>query len=342
MAQVAEAANVSIFTVSAVVNGTSVVSDGLSKRVEAAIAATGYKPSVLARSLRTGRSKTVGLTVGDITNPFYTDVVSSVQRYLQAAGYAVMLCCNDRDVTVQDEQIELLRSRMVDGLIISPTGDDAILRKALDHSQVPVVLVDRFVEGLKCDAVVIDNRAAVTDAMQYILSLGHTRIGFISGMFDSYTGKERLAGYYAALEAAGIEREPSLVQLGNFRVDDAYNAALRLMTSPHPPTAIFSSNNLMVIGTMKALKDLGLQCPEDVSVAGLDDFPWADAFKPYLTTVEQPVRAIGEQAAKLLLERMENTDDHEARTVVLKGQLKVRGSCLPVTRTRTGAIEAAS
>lgn len=340
MMEVAEAANVSIFTVSAVVNGTSVVSEELRKRVEAAIAATEYKPSILARSLRTGRTKTVGLVVGGITNPFYTDVVAVIQRHLQAAGYMVMLCCNDRSVTIQEEQVELLRSRMVDGLIISPTGDDALLRKALAHCDVPVVLIDRVVDGLECDAVIIDNRAAVTDAMQYLLSLGHRRIGFVSGLLESYTGRERLAGYYATLDSAGIEHEPGLVQLGNFRVDEAYSAVLRLMTGPNPPTAIFPSNNLMVIGVMKALRDLGLSCPEDVSVAGLDDFPWADAFKPYLTTVEQPVRAIGERAAQLLLERMDGCDTQEARTIVLQGKLKIRDSCLPAVQVQTATAPA--
>jgi LacI family transcriptional regulator len=253
----------------------------------------------------------------------------------------VMLCCNDRSVAIQKEQVELLRSRMVDGLIISPTGDDALLRQALAHCDVPVVLIDRVVEGLECDAVVIDNRAAVTEAMQYLLGLGHRQIGFVSGLLESFTGRERLAGYYAALDAAGIERASHHVQLGNFRVDEAYDAALRLMNGPNPPTAIFSSNNLMVIGVMKALRDLGLSCPEDVSVAGLDDFPWSDAFKPYLTTVEQPVRAIGERAAQLLLERMDGHDTQEARTIVLQGELKIRASCLPAAQVPTVPVSAA-
>ena len=154
-------------------------------------------------------------------------------------------------------------------------------------------------------------------------------IGFVSGMFNSFTGRERLAGYHDALAESGIVSEPDLVQLGNFRVDDAYTAALRLLTAPNPPTAIFSSNNLMVIGVMKALRDLGLDCPNDVSVASLDDFPWADAFKPQLTTVAQPVRTIGEQAAGLLLERLGGRGPDQPRRVVLRGELRVRGSCRP-------------
>jgi len=327
MVAVAEAARVSIFTVSAVVNGTSVVSDELRLRVEEAIRTTGYKRNSIARSLKTGRTQTVGVVIGDITNPYYTDVVASVQQVLYRAGYGVMLCCNDRNVTLQSDHIAVLHDRMVDGLIIAPTGDDEHLRQALEQTHLPVVLIDRVLDGLDCDAVVIDNRAAVISAMRYLLSLGHRRIGFVAGMYESFTGRERLAGYHAALGESGVEYEPDLVQLGNFRIDEAYNAALRLMTLPNPPSAIFSSNNLMVIGVMKALDHLGLNCPEDVSIAGLDDFPWADAFRPQLTTVAQPTRQIGEQAANLLLERLagQATGKH-GRRVVLNAELRIRGS----------------
>ncbi len=337
MVAVAEAAKVSIFTVSAVLNGTSVVSDELRERVEAAIKATGYKRNAVARSLKTGRTQTVGVVIGDITNPFYTDVVAAVQQVLYRAGYGVMLCCNDRNVTLQQDHIAVLRDRQVDGLIISPTGDDEQLRLALDQTHLPVVLIDRIIEGLNADAVIIDNRSAVQGAMRYLISLGHRRIGFVSGMFESFTGRERLAGYYEALEESGIVREAELVQLGNFRIDEAYNATLRLMNAANPPTAIFSSNNQMVIGVMKALSHLKLSCPEDVSVAGLDDFPWADAFSPQLTTVAQPVRAIGEQAAHLLLERLDGRAKGKSRKVVLSGELKIRESCRRVPAVRNVA-----
>lgn len=338
MVAVAEAAKVSIFTVSAVLNGTSVVSDELRERVERAIEKTGYKRNAVARSLKTGRTQTVGVVIGDITNPFYTDVVAAVQQVLYSAGYGVMLCCNDRNVTLQRDHIAVLHDRMVDGLIISPTGDDEHLRNALEQTHLPVVLIDRILEGLECDAVIIDNRTAVIGAMRYLLSLGHRRIGFVAGMFESFTGRERLAGYHAALGENGVDYEPDLVQLGNFRIDDAYNATLRLMTLPNPPTAIFSSNNLMIIGVMKALGHLGLSCPDDVSVAGLDDFPWTDAFRPQLTTVAQPTRAIGEQAANLLLERLDGRATGKGRRVVLNGELKIRESCRRAVQARPVAV----
>lgn len=331
MVEVANAADVSVFTVSAVLNGKQVVSDELRKRVQAAIVKTGYKRNTLARSLKTGRSMTVGLVLGDITNPFYTDVTAVIQRELHTAGFAVIFCGNNGSVALQDEHIELLRDRMVDGLIMSPTGKDDQLRTTLKDTHIPVVLIDRILEGFDCDSVVLDNRAAVADAMNYLISLGHRRIGFVSGYLDSFTGAERLAGYRQALESSGIPFEPELVEMGNFRSDDAYNATLRLMTNhPDRPTALFSSNNVMVIGIMKALRDLNIDCPKDVSVTGLDDFPWADAFHPQLTTVAQPVSAFGEHASRMLLDRIEGRVDDTPRHMVLRGELRVRQSCRPV------------
>jgi LacI family transcriptional regulator len=339
MAAVAEKAGVSIFTVSAVVNGTAQVSDERRLRVEQAIEAIGYKHNAVARSLKTGRTLTIGVVVGDITNPFYTDVVAVIQQELHRSGYAVMLCCNDRSAELQAEHISLLRNRMVDGLIISPVGNDEQLQAALEGARIPVVLVDRTLRDNRYDAVVLDNKAAVTEAMQYLLSLGHRRIGFISGNPATYTGRHRLEGYRASLKAAGIPIEDDLCQLGGFRAEEAYTAALRLLTGPNPPTAIFPANNLMMIGAMKAVRDLGLTCPDDVSVVGFDDFPWAEAFIPQLTTIAQPVRQIGEESVRLLVERLgEKSKPVAPRRVQLKGELKVRTSCRPlVARKATPA-----
>jgi LacI family transcriptional regulator len=338
MVQVAEMAEVSIFTVSAVVNGTSPVSDALRARVDAAIRQSGYRPSALARSLRTGQTHTVGLSIGDITNPFYTDVVARVQRDLHAAGYAVMLCCNERDVTLQDEQIALMRARQVDGLIVSPTGEDARLRRALEEVGAPVVLIDRVLPGFDCDAVVLDNRAAVGAAVAHLTGLGHRRIGLVAGILESFTGRERLAGYRDALARAGLPADPELVQVGSFRSAEAAVAAQRLMALAEPPTALIAANNLSAIGVMKGLSGLGFFCPDDVSLVAIDDFPWADVFEPKLTAVAQPVEAFGAEAARMLVERMRGTVKGKGRTVVLDGTLNVRTSSRRIGASRSAGL----
>ena len=210
MIDVARHAGVAISTVSAILNGTSNVSPELTQRIEAAIAAIGYERNAIARSLKTGATHTIGLTVADIRNPFFTDVVATIQNVLNRAGFAVMLCSNDEDTTKQDEQIKLLLERMVDGLIIAPAGDDEVLRRLVKSTRKPVVLIDRMIEGLGVDAVLLDNTEAVSEAVRYLTGLGHKRIGYISGTPNTTTGRDRLEGYCHALAVAGIELDPTL------------------------------------------------------------------------------------------------------------------------------------
>jgi len=330
MIDVAGAARVSVATVSAFINGTSNVSPELAQRIEAAVRAIGYERNAIARSLKTGATRTIGLTVADIRNPFFTDVVATIQQVLNDAGYAVMLCSNDEDTAKQDEQIKLLLDRMVDGLIIAPAGGDEIITRLVRSTRKPVVFIDRVIAGLDVDAVVIENAQAVRDAVSYLISLGHRRIGYLSGTAGASTGRDRLSGYRDALQEAGIAFDGRLVRDGQFREADGYRATMQLMTMPDRPTAIFSANNLMVIGAMRAIRDMGLNCPADVSVASIDDFAWADVFSPRLTTVAQPVEAIGEQAARLLLDRLSGIAPPTPRIVRLHGQLTIRGSCAAV------------
>ena len=205
MLHVAEAARVSVATVSAVINGTATVSRELTERIEQAIRDIGYKRNAIARSLKMGTTHTIGLTVPHIANPFFTDVVSVIQQAFDRAGYAVMLCCTDEHLDNQDAQIRLLLDRMVDGLIVARVGDSANFKKLVDGANVPVVLIDRVCEGVDTDAVVLDNRRAVFDAITYLTNLGHRRIGYISGSFAISPMPDRFAGYREAL-AGGRHR----------------------------------------------------------------------------------------------------------------------------------------
>ncbi|CDX27495.1 Periplasmic binding protein/LacI transcriptional regulator [Mesorhizobium plurifarium] len=330
MLHVAEAARVSVATVSALLNGTATVSPELTQRIEQAIRDIGYKRNAIARSLKMGTTRTIGLTVPHITNPFFTDVVSVIQQAFDRAGYAVMLCCTDEDLNTQDEQIRLLLDRMVDGLIVARVGDGGILKGIVEDANVPVVLLDRLCEGVDTDAVVLDNQRAVFDAVTYLIHLGHRRIGYITGTSDISPMHDRMIGYREALQAAGLPVTEELIRSGNFHEIDGYNATMQLLSLHDRPSAIFSANNPMVIGTMKAIRDIGLSCPEDISVACFDDFPWSDVFVPQLTTVAQPVQAIGEQAANLLLDRLAGNRDAPPRKLVLKGRLMIRNSCRPL------------
>lgn len=339
MVDVAKIAGVSLATVSAVINDSARVSEARKSRVLDAIRVAGYQTNAIARSLKTGTTRTIGLMIADITNPFFTSVIQAIHEVAYHHGYGVMLCCSDEDPEKERLHLRLLSDRMVDAFIIATAGDTQELRSLIASRRTPVVLIDRLLEGVVADAVVIDNVAAAKDAVQHLISLGHRRIGLITGRSDLSTAKERYQGYCDALADAGISVERELVGSARFGADDGYIAAMRLLSLTERPTAIFASNNLSGIGLMRSIKDSGLSCPTDISVACFDDFDWANVFAPRLTTVAQPTRAIGVQAMTMVLERLTMGAElnGDARVVRMRAELRVRDSCValaPAPRAR--------
>ncbi|MCW5233344.1 LacI family transcriptional regulator [Verminephrobacter eiseniae] len=330
MVDVAKLAEVSLATVSAVINDSAPVSADRKKRVLDAIRRVGYQTNAIARSLKTGSTKTIGLMIADITNPFFTAVIHSIQEVAYHHGYGVMLCCSDEDPEKERLHLRLMSDRMVDALIIATAGETPPLRALIDSRRKPVVLIDRLLDGVATDAVVIDNVAAARDAVRYLVSLGHRRIGLITGKSTLSTARERYQGYCQALAEAGIAIENALVGAARFGSADGYGAAMGLLSLAERPTAIFASNNLSGIGLMRGIKDSGLRCPADISVACFDDFEWADVFEPRLTTLVQPTQAIGAQAMAIVLEHLQEgaAPRSAARVVRMRAQLRIRDSCV--------------
>jgi LacI family transcriptional regulator len=330
MTDVARLARTSVATVSAIVNGSARVSPELAARVREAIAEVGYRPDGIARSLKKGSTQTIGLLVTDITNPFFTAVVHSVEDAAQARGYSVFLCNSDEDVAEERTYLDLLLTRRVDGLILVPTGKAADYAGFALAPRAPVVFIDRVIPGVPVDTVTVDNVSASQAAIEYLLRLGHRRIGIVTGLPHLSTSAERLKGYRRALRKAGIAVDPELVRQGDFRQEGAFQAAQSLLAVRARPTAIFASNNLMAIGTMLAVRAAGLSCPEDVSLACFDDFDWAGVFHPRLTVLRQPTAEIGQRAMALLLERLGGAKNGSApHHIALKAELVVRDSCAP-------------
>lgn len=339
MADVARLARTSVATVSAIVNGSARVSPELAARVRAAIAEVGYRPDGIARSLKKGATQTIGLLVTDITNPFFTAVVRSVEATAQARGYSVILCNSDEDLKEERTYLDLLRTRRVDGLILVPSGGGGDYAGLAGDVKVPVVFVDRSVPGVAVDTVTVDNSRAVEAAVEYLLRLGHRRIGFITGLPHLSTSAERLKGYRRALRKAGVAVDPDLVRQGDFRQEGALQATQSLLALRPRPTALFAANNLMAIGAMLALRAAGLDCPAEVSFACFDDFEWAGAFHPRLTVLRQPTAEIGRRAMELLLERLTPGKNGTAppHRLVLRAELVVRDSCAPPRGVRVSA-----
>ena len=329
---VARLAGVSTATVSATLNKTAFVSPGLQQRVEHAVRMLGYAPSAVARSLKTGVTRLIGLIIADVMNPFFTELVHVIGESAQAHGYRLILCHTDEDVAKELDFLQVLRAQRVDGIILAPSGTAADYRRAgLRHGTIPIVLLDRDVPIVDADSVVLDNEAAVREAIEHILGCGHRRIAIIAGPATLSTGAERVAGYCAALAAAGIEPTPDYIHHGTFRQDEAFEACCALMRLASRPTALFVANNQMAIGAMRAIADLGLVCPRDVSVIGMDDLRWMTAFRPRLTVVRQPVREMGLTALQLMLDRLVAKGALiEPKRVVLRSELVVRESCRPV------------
>lgn len=334
---VARTAGVSVATVSAVVNSTKYVSDPLVQRVRQAIDATGYQPHGIARSLKNGTTQTLGLIVTDITNPFFTAVARSVEDAAHAAGYAVVLCNSDEDVEKEHVYLRLMRRRRVDALIWAPAGDLASYRDFNAEQRARTILLDRRIRGMPMDAVVVDNVRATRAAIEHLIGLHHRRIALITGLPHLSTSRERLQGYRDAMNAHGLRTSPHLVVQGNFRSASAHDAALRLLRQQPRPTAVFASNNLMAIGLLRAIRELGLVCPEEISVAAFDDFEEATLFTPSLTTIAQPTAAIGAKAVEMVLRRIGGRDQtHPPEVAMMRSVLHVRGSCASPPRDRSG------
>ena len=325
---VAQRAGVSTATVSATLNGTAFVSPALQQRVQAAVRELAYAPDAIARSLKQGRTHLIGLVVADITNPFFNELTQVIEAAAQTQGYSVLLCDTNQDVQKEQKYIRLMRTYRVEGLILIPTGrPDDYDRDAMLGLQMPVVLVDRVLPGLPFDSVTLNNRRAAMLATHHILEFGHRRVGAINGPMTLSAGRDRAQGYRAALRRHGLAYDERFVRDGQFREVEAFNACRDILAQPDRPTAFFVANNHMLIGVMRAIAETGLRCPRDVSIVSIDDFRWADAFSPRLTTVSQPVSKIGVMAVRLLLDRLSGAAPGQPVRQVMEPALVVRDSC---------------
>jgi len=326
ISDVARRAGVSTATVSHVINGTRHVSEETRARVLAAIAELEYLPSAVARSLKTKSTGTLGVTVSDISNPYFTAIVRGIEDVASANDYNVIICNTDEDKDKEQRYLRVLLAKRIDGLIIAPTGFPSPLLETMQAAGIPIVLVDRSVEGMNLPIIKVDNEAGAYQAVSHLIQDGHQRIGIITGLPQVSTSHERYAGYERALQEHDLPTDPRLVRIGYSKPEGGFRAALDLLGADQRPTALFTTNNLMTMGALMALRHLGLSCPGDVAIIGFDDHDWAPIFVPPLTVVSQPTYEVGTTAAELLIGIVRGmrreTLDH-----VLPTKLIVRGSC---------------
>ena len=330
MRQIAARAGVSVGTVSHVINNSAGVREPVRRRVLAAIAKLGYQPSLLARGLRRNETTIIGVIMPDISNPFFPQVVRGVEDIAYQNSYRLMLCNTDNDVQKERIYFDELRAYRMAGLIVIPSADSELAEMAQHSgaSAAPVICLDRRAPSWNGDSVTVDNVEGAYMATKHMLGFGHKRVAVITGPLHVTNAVERLKGFKRALREAALPIAPEYIQEGRFDRLGGYEKGLMLLQFSPRPTAIFAANDLIALGVLSAMRELGLRCPEDVSLVGFDDLELASFTNPALTTVAQPGYQMGARAAALLFERIRGSSG-KAQHVVMKTTLKIRDSVAP-------------
>ena len=306
------------------VNGDTVT------RVQRVADALGYRPNPIARSLKTSRSATVGLVIPDLTNPLFPPIVRGIEDRLGAAGYTSLIANTDNDPDRERQDFEAMRARQVDGFITATARLDRDFVTETAGLSEPIVLVNRRLEDESLPAVTVDDREGARLAVEHVVALGHRRVAHLGGPQALSTGHQRYLGFVAAMEAAGIEVEARTSRFAKAFTEAAGARACRELLDEAPDvTAIVAANDLLALGCYDVLAERGLRCPDDVSVVGFNDMPFADRFDPPLTTVHIPQREIGSAAADLLLERLGDPAGTAAPQIRLSPTFVARGSTAP-------------
>jgi LacI family transcriptional regulator len=325
---VAAAAGVHPSTVSRVLTGHpgSTIRPATRQRILAATDQLGYRPSALARSLRLQRTLTLGMLVPDITNPFFSSIIKGTEDAARQRGYNLILCNSEDDPQREATYLRVLRDRQVDGLLIasSQMADETIAE--LREESFPFVLLNRATESAEDLAVVVDNYAASVGVVAHLAALGHRRVGHIAGPQNTTTGVDRREGYRAGVLSLGLADEPGLVVEATAFSEEAGHRALELMLAgPARPTAVFAANDLIAIGMLQLLRQIGAHVPGDLSIVGFNDIPLAGLLEPALTTVRVPQLEMGVAGTNLLIDRLEGRPIGEVR-LTLPTELVVRAS----------------
>lgn len=321
---VAQRAGVSAATVSRVLNGRSPVAE-TRERVLAAVEELGYRPNVVARALRTARTRTLGLVVSDLRNPFFTELADAVEQEARRLGYSLIIGNAGESPEQQDDYIRTLLDRRIDGLMVSSAGTGSPMLSEAAAAGTPLVLLDRAVPGIAAPCVRAEGGAALTELAAHLAALGRRRPAVIVAPAGTPTGDERLARFRTALAAHGIALPPTRVGASPDPSPAGGRQVMRrLLETDGPPDAVLATDNLMALGALDELRARDLRVPADMALVAFDDVPWFAHLDPPLTAVAQPTEALGRAAVHTLLERIAG---RPAGSVLLPARLVRRRSC---------------
>jgi LacI family transcriptional regulator len=322
---VAEKAQVSVITVSRLLNNPKMVSARTAEKIARAMEELNYQPSQIARSLVKKQTNTIGVIMSDIKNTFFNNWFRIVEDYASKHGYNLLLCNTDENPAREMKYVKLLQSQRVDGLIIIPCSDksvDYLLKSSLNF-----ILVDRILKQQKTSYVSTDHYQGAFEATEYLIKLGHRKIAILKGGGILFPDIERYAGFENAMKKNKINIEQKFILNCEFNEMKAYNATLKLMETNPKPSAIFTFNSKMMNGTIKAIQKLGLNIPDDISLICFDQIPGYEIFQPRIACVIQPIKSLGEKAISALINKIKKTEKSGRTRVILKPELYPGNSC---------------
>lgn len=328
---VAKYTGLSIATISKYINGGNVLEKNRTL-VDKAIKALDFKVNEIARGLKTNKSMTIGVLIPDFKNIFCTTIVSNIENVLLQNGYSTIICDYKQSSELEKEKFSFLVNKMVDGIITIPHGSNAGSIQNLLSRNVPVVLIDRALEGVGCDTVLVDNLNASYNAVEHLIIKGHKRIGIICGPDNIFTAGERLKGYVRVHEDYSMKTDESLIKKGDYEIDSGYKLLNELLELENPPSAVFVTNYEMTLGAIMALNERDIKIPEDLSIIGFDNLQMARIVKPLLSIIVQPMEQIGEAAANILLKRLKGDMSNYPFMLRLKTELQINKSVKELLR----------
>jgi LacI family transcriptional regulator len=328
---VAQAAGVHTATASRALNPKAqrMVNAETVRRVMRAAETLGYQPNPIARGLKTSKSSTVGLVIPDLTNPLFPPIVRGIENVLESAGYSALIVNTDNDPERERALIDSLRSRQVEGLIVATARLDHPLLEQLQEQHVKIVLINRRTENLRMPFVVGDDATGIALAVKHLVDLGHTRIAHIAGPQTTSTGVDRSRAFRHAVRDYGAAEDPALiVECAHWSEGDGATSMRELLDQGTGCTAVVAGNDLIALGCYDVFAERNISCPEDISVVGFNDMPFLDKLRPPLTTVGVPHHELGAEAARMLLDCIDEPE-RRPRSLLLPVSLIVRDSTTP-------------
>lgn len=308
MKDIARRTGLGLATISSYFNGGNVREKNRIK-IEEAIEELHYEVNEVARGLKTNATRTIGVVIPELNNTFCAEIITGMEDVLRSHGYATIVCDCRTDKKLEREAVEFLTRRRVDGIINMPVDEEGNHLKRFQKTGKPIVLIDRKIQGIDCDSVLVDNIKAAEDAVRYFIGRGHRNIGIIGGPEEVFTAQERMAGYYKALESAGIPVRESLIWHGDYTIQGGVRGLEELVQNNPEMTAVFVTNYEMTMGAMIGVNELGIRIPEQLSMIGFDNLQFARACNPKLTIVAQPTDGIAREVAKVMLNHLENAGE---------------------------------